>query len=71
MTALRTSCTNLRSGWRALRQHWQDTRELWNDAEARNFGTNHITPLERHATETVRELEQLAAVIEQARRRVP
>ncbi|MBD3308374.1 hypothetical protein GF339_18205 [candidate division KSB3 bacterium] len=60
----------LETSWQKLRQRWEQTKSVWHDPVSRDFEKNLILPLADQQDRTVRELERLTEVIEQARRNV-
>lgn len=60
----------LGEAWQKLRQRWEQTKAAWNDPVSREFEKNVIVPLGAQEDRTLRELERLTQVIEQAQRNV-
>jgi hypothetical protein len=70
MSSLNTTAAQLETAWKRLRQRWEDTKTVWNDPVQRHFEKEYWTPLEGQTQATLKELEQLAQVIAQARQKV-
>lgn len=64
------SFDQLDGAWRTLRNRWQLTRDVWRDRTAARFEETIWVPLGREVEPTLRELERLGRVIEQARQNV-
>ncbi len=62
--------TQLDSTLKRLHQRWEQTQSVWNDPVSRAFEQDYLIPLEQQVLVTQREMERLAQVIAQARRRV-
>lgn len=60
----------LNAAWQALRRRWEETKMVWNDPVRRAFEQEYWTPLEEGTSAAQREMENLAKVIAQAKRRV-
>jgi len=60
----------LEISWQKLRQRWEQTKTAWNDPVSWEFEKNVIVPLGEQEDRTLRELERLTQVIEQAQRNV-
>lgn len=60
----------LNHAWQALRRRWEEIKLVWNDPVRRAFEQEFWTPLEEGTSAAQREMENLAKVIAQARRRV-
>lgn len=70
MSSLSLTHDKLRASQQALRQRWRAVQQAWNDSESRGFERIYMEPLDRQLIITVKELQQLTAVIDEARRRV-
>lgn len=53
-----------------LQQRWEQTKTEWNDPVSRELEQTVLTPLAEQMQRTLRELERLTQVIEQAQRRI-
>lgn len=60
----------LRQEQRSLQLRWQDTRNIWDDIASQRFEHDHIHEIDAAVRATLQALEQLAQVIDQARRNV-
>lgn len=60
----------LEAAWKQLVRRWQHTTTAWNDPVSRVFHEQVIRPLADQEERTIRELEHLTEIIDQARRHV-
>jgi hypothetical protein len=58
----------LQEAYKELRLRWADARSQWDDAMSRDFGEQHVDPLERYVRSAVSAMEQLSELVWQARR---
>jgi hypothetical protein len=52
---------------RTLLQRWDATKAQWHDSVSRDFEENHLAPLEKQITVTLRAIERLAHDLQKAR----
>ena len=62
---------HIEEAWKRLHQQWEDVTEHWEDAVSRDFEKQYIEPLAIQIRSTLKELDQLTDMIEQARRDIP
>ena len=69
--------SNLRQHWehlyqrqRAMQQQWQRTREAWDDAGSQRFERQYWHELDQSMNATLKALDQLAQIVDQAQRNV-
>jgi hypothetical protein len=65
--ALHTGSSKLGLALKTLRLRWEETKEQWKDPVSQAFEANQMTPLERQILATLRAIDRLAQVIDQAR----
>ena len=53
---------------KALRQRWGETQAQWSDPVSQAFDENHYQPLEGQLLATLRALDRLAQILDQARK---
>ena len=70
MEALHYIYTSMLSDRERLRVSWQETCEAWNDPVRRQFQREFQQPLEAEVVAAHQELEKLAHVMAQTRRRL-
>jgi Tfp pilus assembly protein PilN len=70
MSSLSLTNDKLRASRQIIRQRWREVQQVWNDSESWKFEQDYVEPLDQQAAMTTKELERLAAVIDEARRRV-
>ncbi len=51
-----------------LRQHWEEAQAHWSDPVSQAFDENHYRPLEGQLLATLRALDRLAQILDQARK---
>jgi hypothetical protein len=60
----------LENVWKKLCQRWESTKTAWNDPVSRDFDKKLFVPLSEQMHKTLRELERLTQVIDNASRKV-
>lgn len=70
MSNLRTSQEKINYEWIKLQTQWQKTSELWNDSEKFRFQKEFWQEYEPIIRATMKQLERLDQVIDQAKREV-
>jgi hypothetical protein len=53
---------------KALLLRWEETQGQWNDPVSQAFDENHYRPLESQLLATLRALDRLAQILDQARK---
>jgi hypothetical protein len=53
---------------KTLRAKWDEVEDLWRDGVRRDFEKLHMEPLERQVASTMRGMNELAEVLNRARR---
>lgn len=70
MSNLRHQHERLRQEQRRLQLSWQDTKNVWDDTASHRFERDHIQGIDATLRAALQALEQLAQVIDQAKRNV-
>ncbi len=70
MADLDASMEQLNTAGRVLHQSWEDKKPLWNDPVSRSFEKDYLALFEVQTQLTLKEMQRLAQVIAEARRRV-
>lgn len=70
MSNLRQYWEHLNQRQRAIQHQWQRTREAWDDTGSQRFERQHWQELDQSLRATLKALEQLAQVVDQAQRNV-
>lgn len=70
MADLDASMEQLTTASRVLHQSWENRKPLWNDPVSQSFEKNYLTLFEGQTQLTLKEMQRLAYVIAEARRRV-
>ena len=66
MAGLNSSISTLITASKMVRKRWDDTKNVWNDPVSRSFEKQYWTPIEDHVQSTIKEMQNLAHVIEEA-----
>lgn len=66
--SLSTGSGKLNQSLKDLRLRWEEVQAHWNDPVSQAFEDNHCGPLEAQILSTLRGIDRLARVIDQARR---
>jgi len=64
---LHTGSSKLGLALKTLRLRWTETVEHWHDPVSQAFELNHFIPLERQILSTLRAVDRLAQVLDQAK----
>ena len=70
MENLSATRAELQESWQRLCQRWQGTTALWSDPMHWQFEREFWQPLETQVLATMNEMQKLADIVAQARRRV-
>lgn len=70
MASLGSPINTLDIAWNVLSQRWEYTSSLWNDPVSKSFERDYWTTLGSQNRATLKEMQKLAQVIAEARRRV-
>ena len=70
MSKLRTNQERINSEWSKLQAQWQKTSVMWNDSEKIRFEKEFWLEYEPIIRATLKQLERLDKVIDQAKREV-
>ena len=62
-----TDRAKLHNQLKDLRARWQEVQDVWDDPVRKDFEEGHWAALEAHVTAALRAMDQLAAVMTQAR----
>jgi len=62
-----TDRARLHNQLKDLRARWQEVQDVWDDPVRKEFEEGHWAALEAHVTAALRAMDQLAAVMTQAR----
>ena len=66
--SLNTGAMKLRLAIKTLRARWDETQPFWSDQVRVDFEKNHLSLLEEQVRSTLGEIENLAEVIDTAKR---
>ena len=70
MVALHNSIEQLALAMKSLRSQWERAKMVWKDNVSYSFEKQYWVPIESSTQSTLKELEQVAAVIRDAQRQV-
>jgi hypothetical protein len=70
MSNLDASVITLADAHKRLQQRWEAAKLVWNDPVRWSFECKHWEPLTQQTQTTLRDLEQLAAIIARARQSI-
>ena len=70
MSDINSLATELNVALKSLQLHWQTTTNLWNDLVSQSFESKFLSPIERDTQTVLKEMNQLAQFIADARRQI-
>ncbi len=70
MTGVGQASSQLRNAWARLTDQWQATADRWHDLVRQRFERDFLQEYERAVPLAIREMDQLADLLAQARREV-
>ena len=70
MSDINSLATELNTALKSLHLHWQTTTNLWNDSVSQSFESKFVSPIERDTQTVIKEMNQLAKLISDARRQI-
>lgn len=70
MNNLSAQYEQLSAEWRMMKQGWEATGKQWNDEVFEKFSAQHLDPLAQLTVSTLRSMERLVRVIDEAERRL-